>query len=110
MLRAVRVKSNLMEREMWFMESGRCVVRVRLDAGAHRSLNATVKCHSSDGFFHTPSHAAVMRKNGIESPSEDAEQTRIFTSNEQFNEWINRSRADLQMLVSETTYGSYPYA
>jgi len=98
------------EGDVVHLESGRCVVRVRLDAGAHRSLNATVKCHSSDGFFHTPSHAAVMRKNVIESPSEDAEQTRIFTSNEQFNEWINRSRADLQMLVSETTYGSYPYA
>src|SRR5690349_29199 len=34
----------------------------------------------------------------------------IYTSNEQFNDWLNRSRADLQMLVSETSLGPYPYA
>jgi len=34
----------------------------------------------------------------------------IYTSNEQFNDWLNRSRADLQMLVSETPLGPYPYA
>lgn len=34
----------------------------------------------------------------------------VFTSNEQFNDWINRSAADLQMLISHTPYGPYPYA
>ena len=34
----------------------------------------------------------------------------IFTSNEQLNDWINRSRADLHMLVSRTEHGLYPYA
>jgi len=34
----------------------------------------------------------------------------IFTSNEQFNNWINRSAADLQMLTTKTPYGEYPYA
>ncbi|MGC1952453.1 MAG: amylo-alpha-1,6-glucosidase [Gammaproteobacteria bacterium] len=34
----------------------------------------------------------------------------VFTSNEQFNDWINRSAADLQMLISETPHGPYPYA
>ncbi len=34
----------------------------------------------------------------------------ITTSNEQFNDWINRSAADLQMLTTETPYGEYPYA
>ena len=34
----------------------------------------------------------------------------IFTSNEQFNDWINRSAADLQMLTTKTSYGEYPYA
>jgi glycogen debranching enzyme len=35
---------------------------------------------------------------------------RIFTSNEQFNEWIDRSLADLQMMRTETANGPYPYA
>jgi glycogen debranching enzyme len=34
----------------------------------------------------------------------------ISTSNEQFNNWLNRSFADLDMMRSETPYGPYPYA
>lgn len=34
----------------------------------------------------------------------------IYTSNEQFNDWINRSRADLEMLIAPTPFGPYPYA
>ncbi|WP_035347383.1 amylo-alpha-1,6-glucosidase [Edaphobacter aggregans] len=34
----------------------------------------------------------------------------IYTSNEQFNDWLNRSRADLSMMVSRTHFGPYPYA
>lgn len=34
----------------------------------------------------------------------------IYTANEQFNDWVNRSLADIQMLVSDTPFGPYPYA
>ncbi len=34
----------------------------------------------------------------------------IVTSNEQFDEWLKRSLADLHMLQTETPHGSYPYA
>jgi glycogen debranching enzyme len=34
----------------------------------------------------------------------------IVTSNEQFNEWVNRSAADLSMLTTLTDCGPYPYA
>ncbi len=34
----------------------------------------------------------------------------LFTMNEQFNEWINRSAADLHMLATHTEHGLYPYA
>lgn len=34
----------------------------------------------------------------------------IYTSNEQFNDWINRSAADLHMLTTFTEHGAYPYA
>lgn len=34
----------------------------------------------------------------------------VFTSNEQFNDWLNRSAADLQMLTTQTVQGDYPYA
>jgi len=34
----------------------------------------------------------------------------IYTSNEQFNDWIHRSAADLAMLGTRTEHGTYPYA
>lgn len=34
----------------------------------------------------------------------------IYTSNEQFNDWLNRSLADLFMMITETPQGPYPYA
>ena len=34
----------------------------------------------------------------------------IQTSNEHFNDWINRSRADLEMMITPTAEGLYPYA
>ena len=35
---------------------------------------------------------------------------KIFTSNEQLNDWVNRSTADLGMLVTDLPQGPYPYA
>ena len=39
-----------------------------------------------------------------------ASDAHVFTSNEQFNHWLNRSLADLHMLISDTPHGLYPYA
>jgi glycogen debranching enzyme len=34
----------------------------------------------------------------------------VYSSNQQFNDWLNRSLADLDMLVTVTPHGLYPYA
>jgi glycogen debranching enzyme len=34
----------------------------------------------------------------------------VYTSNEQFNDWLNRSRSDLEMMTACTALGPYPYA
>jgi glycogen debranching enzyme len=34
----------------------------------------------------------------------------IYTSNEQFNHWVNRSLSDVKMMISDTPRGPYPYA
>ncbi|NDY41353.1 amylo-alpha-1,6-glucosidase [Dissulfurirhabdus thermomarina] len=34
----------------------------------------------------------------------------VSTSNEQFNDWLNRAYADLRMLTTPTGHGLYPYA
>ncbi len=35
---------------------------------------------------------------------------KIDTTNERFNDWLNRSTADLHMMLTETPHGVYPYA
>jgi glycogen debranching enzyme len=37
-------------------------------------------------------------------------QANVITGNDHFNSWVNRSSADLQMMVTETPQGLYPYA
>ncbi|HEV2211701.1 MAG TPA: amylo-alpha-1,6-glucosidase, partial [Verrucomicrobiae bacterium] len=37
-------------------------------------------------------------------------QCEIYTSNEQFNDWLHRSSADLRMLMTDLPQGPYPYA
>jgi glycogen debranching enzyme len=34
----------------------------------------------------------------------------VSTANEQFNQWVTRSVADLQMMTTDTVHGPYPYA
>jgi len=40
----------------------------------------------------------------------EEETCRLHTSNEQFNQWLQRSLADIVMLITHTPYGPYPYA
>lgn len=44
---------------------------------------------------------AAVRDNGVCS---------IFSSNDGFNRWLQRSTADLRMMITDTRYGPYPYA
>ncbi|HJS67483.1 MAG TPA: amylo-alpha-1,6-glucosidase [Nitrospiraceae bacterium] len=53
-------------------------------------------------------HALVKVERALHSVR--ADDCLIVTSNEQFNVWLNRSLADLHMMVSDTPDGPYPYA
>ena len=39
-----------------------------------------------------------------------AQEAQILTANEQFNDWLHRSLADLHMMRTQTPFGPYPYA
>jgi len=41
---------------------------------------------------------------------DQADRCAVASSNEQFNDWLNRSGADLHMMLTETGCGPYPYA
>jgi glycogen debranching enzyme len=69
---------------------------IYLDAQA-----ASIEAVSYEALLHESAETLQRRRRG------DCE---IFTSNEQFNDWINRSQADLHMLTTYNEHGPYPYA
>jgi glycogen debranching enzyme len=93
-----------------------------LDAGSARfdlalspqeseSIYVLASCHTPQRTVaidkaYEEAHAALDRSIGLAQ----RRQAQVVTANQQFNRWIDRSAADLQMMVSETEHGLYPYA
>ncbi len=98
-------------REASAVDARRACFLVELPPGAREDLYVTVACgeeavpageqpHYDEGFSRVCVHVRKWQ-----------EQTgRVFTSNEQFNDWINRSASDLRMLTTITENGPYPFA
>ncbi|PYV18432.1 MAG: amylo-alpha-1,6-glucosidase, partial [Acidobacteria bacterium] len=75
-----------------------------------RSYLFTVSCEV-DGRAAAPRSFEVALEEAAEELRADvARDAAIYTSNEQFNDWVNRSTADLRMMVTRTDAGPYPYA
>jgi glycogen debranching enzyme len=89
---------------------------IHLDAGAAVELELAIRCEANGRGPHPNALVpAIGYRNAMAqvATSFDAAQGRgpeIVTSNTQFNEWLNRSLADLHLLRTETPAGPYPYA
>lgn len=73
-------------------------------------IEARIACASGEAYFCRGTHSSALREIDRATLEGAARRTGIITDNEQFNDWLNRSAADLQMLITETRYGPYPYA
>ncbi|QDV68300.1 alpha-glucosidase [Rosistilla carotiformis] len=104
------------EGEIESIDRHRCILRVRLDGGGETTLHAMAECRTErPGHVKKPetpprNHAEAVAGWTSRIRETESERTEIFTSNEEFNGWLNRSNADLDMLISDTIYGRYPYA
>lgn len=83
---------------------------VELNPGETKTIEARVSCANGHAGFCAPRHAVAIREIDRKRAEREGSRAGLFSDNEQFNDWVNRSLADLQMLVTETAYGSYPYA
>ena len=83
---------------------------VRLAPGAQTVVCATLSCETASR------RAQPLRWETAAAAAQEyfgahaARACRISTSNQQFDLWLARSRADLAMMTSETPEGLYPYA
>jgi glycogen debranching enzyme len=86
--------------------------QVRLESGKDASYRCAIACEV-DGDSRNqirPCYESVVEEAASALERLRAREPQIFTGNEQFNDWLNRSLADLHMMRTETPYGSYPYA
>lgn len=91
-----------------------CFHELKLEPGESSTLTLRVVCRQYEG--HRPAHVRIPELASSYRAARRAQRERfagrvsIRTSNELFNEWLNRSISDLYLLTSETKQGLYPYA
>src|SRR5206468_3195426 len=86
--------------------------QIRLESGKDASYRCAIACEV-DGDSRNeirPCYESVVEEAASALERARAREPQIFTGNEQFNDWLNRSLADLHMMRTETSYGPYPYA
>ena len=91
-------------------EGGRAQFPIILEPHEKKELYIQISSEVNGKVPETGSYFEAWQhtRRGIESLN--ATTANIYTSNEQFNEWLNRSAADLHMLTTFTDHGAYPYA
>jgi glycogen debranching enzyme len=93
------------------MAARRAEWTVDLPAGGQQTIQCAVRCER-DGRTPsaTTSHATSLTTAAGRVADRKARAIDLYSSNETFNDWLNRSRADLDMLITETPQGLYAYA
>jgi glycogen debranching enzyme len=81
-------------------------IPIALGPRERTAFTLTTSCNS-EGEKQTLLYGAAAEELSRDSRFTDCD---IDTSNEQFNDWLNRSKADLRMLITATPEGPYPYA
>ena len=86
--------------------------QIRLESGKDASYRCAIACEVDGDSRNeiSPCYESVVEEAASALEGLRAREPQIFTGNEQFNDWLNRSLADLHMMRTETSYGPYPYA
>jgi glycogen debranching enzyme len=83
---------------------------LELESRGQENIWLTLACTTGPGADSHPSFDVSYSHAARRLEESENTSCEIYTDNEQFNDWLSRSTADLRMLVSETPAGPYPYA
>lgn len=83
---------------------------VTLKPQEETTFAVTIVCEVGDARPSCLPYDVAFADSGRELRSVRAEDSDIYTSNEQFNDWVNRSLPDLHMMITDTAEGLYPFA
>jgi glycogen debranching enzyme len=84
--------------------------RVALAPGQDTEMVCVIDCEVGNEPAHSYGLERAFEEVKRELDDRRKDICRIHTSNQQFNDWVNRSQSDLLMLVTDTVDGPYPYA
>jgi glycogen debranching enzyme len=90
--------------------SGKITVPVQLGPQQEMIFSLNVYCENSETRRDVSGFENCLLRVRSEKESLPLGDVNVYTSNEQFNDWLNRSRADLNMMIAHTPFGPYPYA
>jgi glycogen debranching enzyme len=84
--------------------------QIHLDGKEGKEIFLVISFDNNSSPPKRPSYVDAFQKFCGAIQDGEANHSRIETSNEQFNDWLNRSYTDMHMLITETPEGPYPYA
>jgi glycogen debranching enzyme len=96
------------------LQASRAAFRDTLEPHGEKSYFISIHCEASNEASDEATPSATYEQAMTAAADEmigfrESEST-VSSSNEQFNEWLGRSAADLRLMVTQTPYGPYPYA
>ncbi|MDA8381737.1 MAG: amylo-alpha-1,6-glucosidase [Betaproteobacteria bacterium] len=83
---------------------------LRLEPQAEWALSISIRCYKDESPPQIATFEAAVKAGASALARAHGDDCGIESSNGQFNDWLNRSQADLHMLVTETRHGPYPFA
>ncbi len=92
------------------IREGSIVVPARLEPKEESTFTLTVTCLRDGENMQSGKYEEALQRVVQERSAGPLAEVDVHTSNEQFNHWLRRSRADLAMMVTPTPLGLYPYA
>ncbi len=81
-----------------------------LDPGVCQELYLTIDFSIQQPRAHVAAYDTVIKEAAETLHQARSHDCSVVTSNEQFNRWLNRSQADVHMLITRTDHGLYPFA
>jgi glycogen debranching enzyme len=91
-------------------EAGLATFMVRLEPRDTMDLEVTISCETADQRREAPSFGDALVTARDVPASRATAGAHVRGASEGLNRWIRRSTADLQMMLTDTEHGVYPYA